>query len=98
MNTPGRSELSGVVPDAVNASISTVASGVRVMLVNVAAMKLMVIRGTTRDDAFGGIHGRKADTNAWESIAPFERRGNMTPPGNLPADANAMAANLAAPT
>jgi hypothetical protein len=86
------------VPEAVNANINTVARGVRVMLVNVAAMKLMVMRGTTRDDAVGGIHGRNADTNAWDSIAPFDSMGNITPPGNLPADANAMAANFAVPT
>lgn len=68
------------------------------MLVNVAAIKLIVIKGTTKDDVVEGISGRRADMNAWDNIAPFESRGNMTPPGNLPADANAMAMNLAIPT
>ena len=86
------------MPDAVNAIINTVASGVRVTLVNVAAMKLITIMGgTNEDDAVGKI-GRKAAIKACAKDAPFESSGNMTPPGNLPADANAMAINLANPT
>ena len=88
------------MPDAVSANINTVANGVLVMLVNVAAMKLMVINGDARDDVVIeiGSHGRNAAANAWDSIAPFDNNGNMTPPGNFPAEAIAMEANFAIPT
>ncbi len=83
-----------------SANINTVANGVLVMLVSVAAMKLMVINGDARDDVAieRGRHGRIADANAWDSIAPHDNSGNMTPPGYFPADAIAMEANFAVPT
>ena len=98
MITPGNRTLNGVTLEAVKAKIRTVASGVLVMLVKVADIKLITIRvGTNEDDAIGNT-GRNADTNACAKGAAFASRGNMTPPGNPPAEANAMAMNLATPT
>ena len=85
------------MPEADNAKINTVASGVRVMLVNVAAMRLITIKGDTNEEEAAGINGCKADTKPCANDAPFESKGNMTPPGNFPADANAIAKNLAIP-
>mmetsp|Transcript_36103 Transcript_36103/g.76997 ORF Transcript_36103/g.76997 Transcript_36103/m.76997 type:complete len:95 (+) Transcript_36103:189-473(+) len=68
------------------------------MLVNVAAMKLITIREGTSEDEAAGINGRAADIRAWDRAAPLESSGKMTPPGNPPAAAKEMAANLAAPT
>mmetsp|Transcript_36314 Transcript_36314/g.87636 ORF Transcript_36314/g.87636 Transcript_36314/m.87636 type:complete len:87 (-) Transcript_36314:1615-1875(-) len=86
------------MPDAVSAIISTVASGVRVILVSVAAIKLITIKGATKEDEAEGNSGCRAVINAFAKDAPFESKGNMTPPGNFPADANAMAKNFAMPT
>mmetsp|Transcript_25153 Transcript_25153/g.54212 ORF Transcript_25153/g.54212 Transcript_25153/m.54212 type:complete len:97 (+) Transcript_25153:1007-1297(+) len=86
------------MPEAVNAKINTVASGVRVILVNIDAIKLITIKGETKEDEAEGIIGRRADINAWANDAPFDSKGNITPPGKRPADANAMAMNLATPT
>ncbi len=49
-NTPGNNTLNGVTPDAVKASINTEPKGVRVIDVNIAHMKLMIIIGATNDE------------------------------------------------
>ena len=84
------------MPDADNARINTVASGVLVILVNVAAIKLITINGATKEEV--GMNELKADVNACPNDAPFDSNGKITPPGNLPAEAKAIAKNFANPT
>eukprot|EP00579_Thalassiosira_antarctica_P025171 CAMPEP_0202013958 /NCGR_PEP_ID=MMETSP0905-20130828/27716_1 /ASSEMBLY_ACC=CAM_ASM_000554 /TAXON_ID=420261 /ORGANISM="Thalassiosira antarctica, Strain CCMP982" /LENGTH=133 /DNA_ID=CAMNT_0048573681 /DNA_START=12 /DNA_END=412 /DNA_ORIENTATION=- len=93
-----KAALKGVIPEALNAKINTVANGVRVILVNNAAIKLITIRGGTNEDEAKGITGPRADINACDKDAPLESKGNMTPPGNPPAEAKTMAMNFAKPT
>ena len=99
MRTPGKSTLSCVIPDAVNAKISTVANGVRVILVKVAAIKLITINGATKEEVAEGSIGLRADTKACPNVAPLDNKGNMTPPGSPAAPlASAIAKNFAIPT
>ena len=84
--------------DALKANINTVASGVRVILVNTDAIKLITTKEETNDDEAAGSIGRRDNINACANDAPFESKGKMTPPGNLPADASTMSMNLATPT
>lgn len=74
---PGSNTLRGVVPDAVIARMRTVASGVRVMLVSVADMRLMTTRGGTSEDAAVGSKGRAAARTACARDAPLDRRGKL---------------------
>ena len=80
------------------ARIKTDAAGVRVIEVSIADMKLIIIIGGTSDEDAVGKIGPSAEARAWPNEAPLESKGNITPPGNLAAEANAIAENLAKPT
>ena len=97
-STPGNKALSGVSPDAVIASINTVASGVRVMLVNDAAINDITVAGDNSEDVAGLSIELRPSKIEFAKIAPFAKRGKITPPGNLPAEARVIATNLARPT
>ena len=80
------------------ARIKTDAASVRVIEVSSEAMKLIIIIGETNDEVAVGKIGPSAETRACPNEAPLDNKGNMTPPGNLAAEANAIAENLAKPT
>ena len=98
INAPGKSALKGVTPEAVKARIKADAAGVRVIEVSNEAMKLIIITGDTSDEVAAGMIGPSAETMAFPNEAPFDNNGKITPPGNLAAEANAIAENLAKPT
>ena len=96
--TPGSSALRGVRPDAVIASINTEANGVRVTLVNDAAINAITVAGDNSEDVAGLSTDLRPSIRELAKIAPFARRGKITPPGNFPAEARVIAANFARPT
>jgi hypothetical protein len=89
--------LKGDMLEAVIASIRHVANGVRVIDVNVAAMELITIIGPANECCKPGKTLLSPCNKECETPAPFDSNGKITPPGNLAADANAIAKNFAVP-
>ena len=86
----GSITLNSVVAEAVRLNIKAVANGVLVTEACVDAIRHITATGSTL--------GPMIEVVAYVKGAAAKKRGKMIPPGNFPAQARAMAINLARPT